>query len=141
MSLALYRKSGVPSLFNNFFADEFLAPSHRIKGGAGRNPAVDIFEEDDLLKFQFDLPGIEKKDIRVEYKDGVLLVENNRQEEAEESKGRYFTRERYTGDFSRSFRIGDHYDARKIEAVFHNGVLTLTIPKSEESKPVSVKIQ
>lgn len=84
---------------------------------------------------------MDKKDVKVEFKDGVLTVEGKQEGVEEDKKGRYFTRERCSGDFSRSFRIRSHYDARKVEAVFKHGILTLTVPKSEESKPVTVKVQ
>jgi len=141
MNMTLYRRSGVPSLFRDVFGEDFFSPRVTREGDYCWAPAVDIFEVDDQLKFEFELPGVAKKDINLEYKDGVLTLQGTKVGEKEEKQGNYFARERCTGSFSRGFRIGEAYDPRAVTAVFKDGILTVSVAKREESKPVAISVQ
>lgn len=103
-------------------------------------PSVDVFEKQGTLHLEFELPGLEKKDISVEFNEGVLTVTGDRhfREEGEDIK--YYVQERSTGKFNRSFRIGDVYDPKTISASFKDGILFVTIGKKEESKPMTIKV-
>jgi HSP20 family protein len=106
------------------------------------SPSVDIEEEDDKYVIKADLPGVDKKDIEVKFEGGVLSIRGEKQTESETGKGtkRHRT-ERFHGTFARSFTLPDAVKADKVDASYKDGVLALTIPKSEESKPKSIDIK
>ncbi len=143
MSIAMYKNYGLPSLFSSFqggHAHPYLRP----RTVASRNcwsPAVDIHETGDTLAFEFELPGVKKEDITLEYKDGVLSLSGEKKAAGEDGETRFFTRERSLGAFNRSFRIGDGYDPTTVVAKHADGILTVTVTKKEEAKPVSIQVQ
>jgi len=111
-------------------------------GFADWSPSVDIEEEDDKYVIKADLPGVDKKDIEVKFEGGVLSIRGEKQTESETGKGtRRHRTERFHGTFARSFTLPDAVKADKVDASYKDGVLSLTIPKSEESKPKSIDIK
>jgi HSP20 family protein len=109
----------------------------------GATPSVDIIENDDGYKVTAELPGLAADDIEVKFSDGMLTISGEKEEEKEEKKKDYFLSERRYGSFKRSFRVAEGVDADKIESTFKNGVLTVTLPKTDEarknSKTIAVK--
>lgn len=141
MSLAVYRRNVLPSLFNNFYNDEFSTPAGD-RRAASHGPPADVYaDEDGVLHLDFDLPGVAKKDINVELNNGVLTVDATQEAVAADKKTTHYTRERHHGSFHRSFRLGSAYDPQAIKAVHKDGVLKVTVDKKEESKPLSVVVQ
>lgn len=105
-------------------------------------PSVDIEEEDDRYVIRADLPGVDKKDIEVKLENGVLSIRGEKHTEKETGKGTKKHRtERFHGTFARSFTLPDAVMADKVDAAYKDGVLSLTIPKQEESKPKSIEIK
>jgi HSP20 family protein len=105
-------------------------------------PRVDIVEEKDTYKITADMPGLDKKDIVVEIKNGVLSLSGEKKEEkTEKDKGRYYHYERRYGSFRREFALPDHVDAEHIEAKYANGVLELTLKKTEGAKPKQIEVK
>ena len=104
-------------------------------------PALDIHEADGEYAVTVELPGASKEDVKVECHDGVLTIRGEKRSEREEEKEKRRVVERRYGMFSRSFTLPSDALAEKIEARFKDGVLTLTIPKSEASKPKVVAIK
>ena len=103
-------------------------------------PAMDLVESDDHLVLHADLPGLERDDVNIEVKDGVLTVSGERTAEHEEKADGYYRVERAFGGFSRSMTLPEHVDAERIAASFDKGVLEVRIPKPEERKPHRVAI-
>ena len=105
------------------------------------NPAVDIIENEDLLKIMFDLPGFEKNEFSITVNEGVLVVSGERKptESGDEKYFHYF--ERFGGKFSRSFRLAKYIDPDATKASYENGVLLLELSKKEEAKPRSIAIK
>ena len=97
-------------------------------------PRVDISEDSSNLYLEFDLPGLNKDEIKLSINaERVLTVEGNKvNTNVDEST--FLRNERAFGEFSRSFELPDNIDAEKIVAKFENGVLTLTIPKFEKKE-------
>ena len=99
----------------------------------------DVYEKDGNYNVEMDIPGFDKKDIKIECEDGVLVVsaEKNNEVNEEDTEKRYIRRERVYGKVSRTFNFAD-IDEENIKAEFTNGMLKLTIPKTEkvESKKV-----
>lgn len=104
-------------------------------------PALDIHETDGEYAVTVELAGARKEDVTVECHDGILTIRGEKKSEREEEKEqRRFVERRY-GAFSRSFSLPSDADAEKIDANFENGVLTLTIPKTEAAEPRTVVIR
>jgi HSP20 family protein len=103
-------------------------------------PAVDVVEKPTEFQIVAELPGLEEKNIEVKCADGVLTVKGEKRDEKEEQDKDYFLSERRFGSFQRSFRLPQSVDADKIEAVFKNGLLTLTLPKKAEAQKNEKKI-
>lgn len=101
-------------------------------------PATDIKETEDAIFAYVELPGMRKKDIDVSVENNVLTVSGERG--FDESKASFHRVERFYGKFSRSFRLPRNVDAGKVKAHFADGLLTLELPKSEESKPRQIAI-
>lgn len=91
----------------------------------------DIYEKDNIYHVEMDIPGFDKKDIKIECNDGYLTItaEKEEKEEEDESK-KYIRRERVYGKYQRTFSFGD-IEEDAIKAEFQNGMLKLTIPKTE----------
>lgn len=105
-------------------------------------PRVDIRDADDHYEITAELPGIDKNDIHVHVRDGVLTLEAERsQEEKQEEKGRVIRQERRYGKFMRSFNLGADVQESDIRASFKDGVLTLAAPKAVEKEPERRRIE
>ena len=100
---------------------------------------TDIKEHNDKYSIMVDLPGYNKDDIKISIDDGYLTISAtmNKNEE-EKGHGKFVRRERYFGECSRSFYVGDDVEVEDIKASFKNGTLNLEIPKKEQ-KQVSEK--
>ncbi|QBR82974.1 Hsp20/alpha crystallin family protein [Legionella israelensis] len=105
------------------------------------SPAVDIKEETDKFIVKADVPGVKKEDIQVSLENNMLTIKGERElEKTEENKG-YTRMERLQGKFHRRFSLPDTADSNNIEAKCKNGVLEITIPKKEASKPKTIKVK
>jgi len=125
------------SLFGRTFETE---PFWRREFSFSGVPAVDIAEKDGGYEITAELPGMEEKDIDVQFSEGTLTIKGEKKEEKEEKKKDYHLSERHYGSFRRSFRVPEGVDADKIVADFKNGVLTLSLPKSAQAKKKERKI-
>jgi HSP20 family protein len=104
-------------------------------------PAVDIVETDHDLTIKAELPGMDPKDIEARVEGGALYLKGERKFENETNKGNYHRVERSYGSFMRTFSLPTSVDAEKVAAEYKDGVLTLTLPKKEEAKPKTIKVQ
>jgi HSP20 family protein len=108
--------------------------------GAMWTPRLDIEETDQAFVIQADLPGIEKDAIDVHLEGNTLFLSGERKGERQPEQG--FSRyERLYGKFQRAFTLPVSVEADKIEAKYVNGVLTITVPKSEDAKPKRIAIE
>ena len=103
-------------------------------------PVVDIYENEDTVVVKAELPGVDKKDIKVDLKDGVLTLSGERSHEKEVKEENYYRKERTFGSFHRSFSVPAEIDPDKIKAEFKDGVLKVAIPKPEEKKPKKIAV-
>ncbi|MBI1785072.1 Hsp20/alpha crystallin family protein [Candidatus Sumerlaeota bacterium] len=104
-------------------------------------PSMDVVENGKSITLKLEVPGIDKKDIKVEVEDGVVTVSGERKIEKEEKKEDYTRIERSYGSFVRSFTLPDYADARNIAAETKDGVLKLVIPKIPVAKPEPKRIE
>ncbi len=120
---------------------EVTSPTEQTKPGRVFTPVVDIFETEKEMTLLADMPGVRVKDLSIDLRDNVLTLSGDVQS-PEGEKEVEVLREYYIGKYFREFQISDIIDQSKIEAVFKDGVLRLTLPKVEETKPrkISVKI-
>ena len=103
-------------------------------------PAVDIYETPNELVVKADLPDVNEKDIDVRVENNLLTIRGERKFEKSVSEENFLRVERTYGAFSRSFSLPNTVNAEAIGAQYKNGVLTVTLPKREESKPRQVKV-
>jgi HSP20 family protein len=99
-----------------------------------------MFEKDDHLVIKAELPGMDKKDIGLDFKDGVLTLSGVRNQENEVREENFYRREMSYGKFVRSFSLPADSDAEKIKADFQNGVLTVEVPRPAQPKPKQIKV-
>ena len=141
------REGGVPrlsrldQLFNETLADWFGGRMTEALERREWFPAVDISEEEGVLTFVADLPGLERNDVEVTLENNVLTIKGERRSDFEVKRDAYHRVERTYGAFARSFTLPRGVDAAKVEAKFANGVLTLRIPKIEAAKPHKISIR
>jgi len=103
-------------------------------------PAVDIYETPNELVVKADLPDVNEKEIDVRVENNLLTIRGERKFEKSVSEENYLRVERTYGAFSRSFSLPNTVNAEAIGAEYKNGVLTITLPKREETKPRQVKV-
>jgi HSP20 family protein len=105
------------------------------------SPRVDIAETSDQFVIKAEIPEVNAKDVKVTVDNGVLSLSGERKQEKEEKGKRFHRVERYYGSFSRSFSLPDNVDGTKVKASFKEGMLTLTIPKTEATKPKAIEVK
>lgn len=123
-------------LFDEMFNDPFFTRKPEVK-----LMKTDIREKDNSYLVDIDLPGYEKGDIKISVEDGYLTVSAKKEsnDEEKDDKGNFIRRERFSGECSRSFYVGDDIEAEDVKASFKNGILTLDIPKKEDEKKLPEK--
>jgi HSP20 family protein len=126
----------VPSLFDRFF-DEALSPAPVARPF---RPALDLIEYPDRYEVVADLPGVDQKEVEVEFIEGVLHVRGERTGGTLSDEAKAYRRERATGKFARSIGFGEDVEVEGIDASFHDGVLRVNVPKSERSKPRQIPV-
>jgi HSP20 family protein len=108
--------------------------------GTAWSPAVDILETDSDLILRADLPGIDPKDVEVQFENGTLTLRGERKFESDAKEDNFRRVERVYGSFVRSFALPRTLDAEKVEAHYRNGVLEVKLPKRPEAKPKQIKV-
>ena len=104
-------------------------------------PAVDIYETADQdVVVKVDLPDMKREDIKVTFENSVLSIEGQRQFNHENTDRRFWRIERGHGAFRRSFTLPSTVDPSKVEAAFQDGVLTVKLPRREETRPRQIDI-
>jgi HSP20 family protein len=131
------------SRLNRLFEDRQMARS----GGEeslfdGWSPAMDVQETDKEYVIKADLPDVKKDHVKVEFQDGTLTIEGERQKEKEEKGKRFHKIEREYGKFVRRFGLPSEIDASRVLAEFKDGVLHVHLPKTAKAlpKPVEIKV-
>ena len=122
-------------LFDEMFRDPFF------EGTESKVMKTDIKEKKDKYLIDIDLPGYDKEDIKMEISDGYLTVHAsvNKEVDDEKEKGKYVRKERYVGECSRSFYVGENVKEEEIKAKFKNGTLMIEVPKKDDKKELPEK--
>jgi HSP20 family protein len=124
----------------NWLFNESLRHAPEESAWAMWAPAVDIYETPNELVVKADLPDVNDKDIDVRVENNLLTIGGERKFEKSVPEENFLRIERTYGSFSRSFSLPNTVNAEAIGAEYKNGVLTVTLPKREESKPRQVKV-
>lgn len=137
-------KNGWPSLFESsgWFDKFFNTPIDEYfnLGRVMNIPAVNVIESDGTYGLTMATPGLEKGDIKIEVKEGMLTISAEKEkEEKEEKEGRFNRREYNYSSWSRSFTLPENCDENKILAEYKNGELKISIPKTEVKKTEEAK--
>ena len=103
-------------------------------------PPADIYETDHELIVTTDLPGVDAKNIDVRVENGILTIRGERRMERKLEKENFHRVERSYGAFARSFTLSVPVDGEKIHAAYKNGVLTVSLPKTEQAKPRRIEV-
>jgi HSP20 family protein len=126
-------------IFENFFHGDL-----QDDGAFGLSlwtPAVDIAEHDNEYVVRVELPGVSKDDVKITLESNVLTIRGEKKREKDVEKDNYHRMERMYGSFQRSFTLPSTVRADKIDAVYKDGILTITLPKAEEARPKQIEVK
>ena len=123
------------------FEDPFSLTAPSTSFFEGWEPSVDVYEDKDKITVKAELPGMKKEDITVALDGDTLTISGERKHEEEHKDKETYRSERYFGRFQRSITLSQQVDPRKIQANYKDGVLTVTLPKSEEAKPKQIEVK
>ena len=130
------------NLWNDLMDFSFPELDGKMYGKRGEHiMRTDVKEHDDKYEVDIELPGFKKEDVKAELKDGYLTITALKEvnNEQKNENGKYVRRERYTGNMSRSFYVGEKVTQEEIRAKFEDGILKLQIPKKDPKKQVEDK--
>lgn len=119
----------------------FESPLARTSEFLGWTPAFDVYEEKDSYVVKAELPGMKREDISVSIQGGELMISGERKTEAKEQGTEVYRAERYFGKFQRAVTLPSTISATAVRAEYKDGVLTVTVPKSEEAKPKQIEVK
>jgi len=127
----------------NHVFDDFFSPALLDSENVSMwdwHPVVDIYDNDDTIVIKAELPGVDKKDIKLDVNGRILTLKGERSTDNEVKEDDYYRRERSFGKFERSFTLSADVDPDKIKADFKDGILKLNIPKPEAHKPKQISV-
>ena len=117
-----------------------IARSSELTANGEWCPRVDISENDASFQVRAEIPGVNKKDVKVTLENGVLTLEGERHQEKEEKGLRFHRMERAYGNFIRSFTLPSDVDQEHLKAHFHDGLLEVEIPKTGEARARCIQV-
>ena len=121
--------------------DEMWRRSQRPSGGTNWYPAIDVRENENEYKIVAELPGMSKDDVRISVTDNIVTIRGEKKAQVEEKNENWHQVERTYGSFERSFTLGASVNPGGVKARFDSGVLTVTLPKSDEARPREIRIE
>ena len=104
-------------------------------------PRVDIVEKEECFELTAEVAGYAPDDVEITVHEGVLTIAGKRDTSSQTETPKVIHRERRSGAFSRTFKLGDAVDPEKIEATVNNGLLTVVLPKAAETRPRQIAIK
>lgn len=136
---------GRPSHLRDELDSLFEAPLSAFSAGSqllsGWTPALDVFEDKDNVIVKAELPGMKKDEIEVSLHDGVLSISGDRKNESKFEDAEVYRAERFVGRFQRSVSLPTPVASDKVLAQYKDGILTITLPKTEEAKPKQIDVK
>lgn len=133
----------MPTLQNriNRLFDDMLPAADEEMGLFNWQPLVDTFEKDNAIEVRAELPGIKKDDISIDVRNNVLTLSGERSYDEDVNEGDFYRRERMYGKFQRAITLPDNVDTDNIDAQYDEGVLKVTVPKTEESQTKKIEVK
>ena len=107
---------------------------------SGWTPALDVYEQKESFTVKAELPGMKKEDITVSLHDGSLSISGERKSESKHEEAEVYRAERFFGRFQRTVTLPAPVAANKVSAQYKDGILTVTLPKTEEAKPKHIDV-
>lgn len=134
------KRSYIDDVFNNFFNEiaSFSYPSSY--NDKMLSPRTDIIENDSEYNLEMELPGVTQGNIDLKIDSNILTIEGKKEQSSEQKDRNYHMQERYYGSFYRSISLPSNIDEEHIAAQFKDGILSIKIPKKEQSKAKKIKI-
>lgn len=140
----------MPSLFHDSFVDDFfddmfsfptVEPVFKEFSNFNTMMNTDVQDLGNAYQLEIELPGYNKEDIHAELRNGYMTITANKNEEKNEKNeaGEYIRRERFTGQCSRTFYVGENVKEEDVKARFDNGILKVVYPKKESSPQIEEK--
>jgi HSP20 family protein len=129
------------NVMDRLYEESFIRPSSLWPGLEQEELAVDMYQTANDVVVKATIPGVKAEEVDISITGDTLTIKGEHKEEKEIKKEDYFYKEHRYGNFSRSIQIPVQVKSDKAEAVFENGVLTLTLPKAEEVKPKQIKVK
>jgi HSP20 family protein len=128
-------------MFDRFFRGSIFEEEEEETKVVTWRPTVDVSETDDEYIVRAELPGVSKGDIKVTLKENVLTIRGEKKQERETKDENFHRVERIYGAFQRSFTLPGEVRVDKIDAKFKDGVLTIRLPKAEETKAKEIEVK
>lgn len=127
---------------NRVFENLWLEPYGELEEWPGTFiPAVDVTENEKEVHISAELPGMDEKDINVTVTDSMLAIQGEKKQKQEQKEEGFYCKESSYGTFRRVIELPAEVDEDKAEAKFKKGVLKITLPKTEESRAKTRKIE
>jgi HSP20 family protein len=131
--LSLHRE--INRMFDDVFRGTGMQPATGDSQGRSLvNASIDVAETDKEIRITAELPGVAEQDVEVMLQDDLLTIRGEKKQERKDEKESYHFVERSYGRFQRSIRLPFQADPEQVQARFENGVLTVTVPKSERQE-------
>ena len=118
--------------------DDFAAPSHLEK--KHWVPTIDVAESDSAFTVKAEVPGMDKNDLDITLTDGLLTIKGEKKNGHKEEEKNYHLIERSYGSFSRTLRLPVDVEMSRVDAKYKDGVLTIMLPKAEETMPKKIEV-
>jgi len=122
------------NLIENFFSSDVLPNRCTV-------PALDIVEKENEIVVNAELPGVKKEDVKITFENNILTLSSEQKPAEVSEKDTVLLKEIRNSGFNRSVKFGYQIDAAKISAEMSDGVLTITLPKTEEAKPKQIEVK
>ena len=138
----LRRGTTFPSFMDDFLGRDFFSNFFDNQTGMSM-PSVNIIEGKEDFRIEVAVPGLDKKDFKIDLNNNVLVISSEKEVKNEQNDEKYMRKEFSYSSFQRSFTLPNSVDAEKINAAYKDGVLNVTIPKKEDAKekpPRTIKI-
>ena len=107
---------------------------------SGWTPALDVHEDKNNFIVKAELPGMKREDIEVAWHNGTLSISGERKAESQQAEAEVYRAERFFGRFQRTVALPAAIAADQVKAAYKDGILTITLPKTEEAKPKQIDV-
>jgi HSP20 family protein len=131
------RVESLPSLFEDFFKPWNEFPGFNGWARSATIPAVNIVDTPESYELSLAVPGLKKSDIQIDVEGDMITISSEKEESREDKESKYTRKEYSYSSFSRSFTLPQAVNREKIDAVYQDGVLKVTLPKKEEVKKLA----